>query len=62
MQATTAYEEAREKVARLINAQSGRDVVFTRNATEGINLVAHSWGNLHLRPGDEVCSACNGLL
>ena len=44
-------------MARLINARSGRDVVFTRNATEGINLVAHSWGNLHLRPGDEVCTA-----
>ncbi|KAK9840604.1 hypothetical protein WJX81_003960 [Elliptochloris bilobata] len=52
--ATTAYEEARDKVARLVNARSGREVVFTRNATEGINLVAQSWGNLHLRPGDEV--------
>ena len=53
-QATTAYEDARDKVARLINARSAREVVFTSNATAGINLVAQSWGNLHLRPGDEV--------
>jgi len=43
-------------VARLINASSAREIVFTRNATEAINLVAHSWGNAHLRPGDEVRS------
>ena len=43
-------------MARLINASSAREIVFTRNATEAINLVAHSWGNAHLRPGDEVRS------
>ncbi|KAG0468150.1 hypothetical protein HPP92_017478 [Vanilla planifolia] len=52
--ATTAYENAREKVANFINAQDQREVVFTRNATEAINLVANSWGDLNLGSGDEV--------
>ncbi|MEW5311432.1 MAG: hypothetical protein WDW38_003147 [Sanguina aurantia] len=53
-QATVAYEDARDKVARFVNARSSRDIVFTRNATEGINLVAYSWGMNNLKPGDEV--------
>lgn len=52
--ATTAYEEARDKVARFINAKSSREVVWTRNASEAINLVANTWGLAHLKPGDEV--------
>lgn len=52
--ATTAYEEARAKVARFINASSDREVVFTRNASEAINLVAQTWGMTHLKAGDEV--------
>lgn len=52
--ATTAYEDARAKVAAFINAASDREVVFTRNASEAINLVAYSWGLANLREGDEV--------
>lgn len=52
--ATAAYEEARAKVARFINAASDREIVFTRNASEAINLVANTWGTTNLRPGDEV--------
>jgi cysteine desulfurase/selenocysteine lyase len=52
--ATTAYEAAREKVARLINASSAREIVYTRNATEAVNLVANTWGAAQLREGDEV--------
>lgn len=52
--ATTAYEDARAKLAKFINAASHREVVFTRNASEAINLVAYSWGMNNLRAGDEV--------
>jgi cysteine desulfurase / selenocysteine lyase len=51
---TAEYEGAREKVARLINATSSREVVFVRGATEGLNLVAYAWGLVNLRPGDLV--------
>jgi len=52
--ATGEYEGAREKVARLINAPSAREVVFVRGATEGLNLVAYAWGLVNLGPGDLV--------
>jgi cysteine desulfurase/selenocysteine lyase len=52
--ATDAYEGAREIVRAFLNAASVREIVFTRNATEAINLVARSWGEENLRPGDEV--------
>ena len=52
--ATRAYESARTRVQKLINARESREVVFTRGCTEAINLVAHSWGRTNLRPGDEV--------
>lgn len=52
--ATDAYEGAREKVAKFVNAESSREIVFTRNASEAINLVAYAWGGLNLKPGDEV--------
>jgi cysteine desulfurase / selenocysteine lyase len=42
--ATDAYESAREKVRRFLNASSAREIIFVRGATEGINLVAQSWG------------------
>ncbi|CAI5514132.1 unnamed protein product [Closterium sp. Naga37s-1] len=55
MLATEEYEKAREKVARFINtAQGPSEIVFTRNASEAINLVAYSWGLSNLSPGDEV--------
>jgi cysteine desulfurase/selenocysteine lyase len=53
-EATAAYEQARLKVARFINAPSDKQVIFTRGTTEGINLVAHTWGRANLGPGDEV--------
>ena len=52
--ATTAYEEARSKVADFIHAPSHREVVYTRNASEAMNLVAYTWGMANLRQGDEV--------
>ncbi len=52
--ATEAYEGARDKVARFINAAAREEIVFTRNATEAINLVAYSWGLANLQPGDEI--------
>jgi cysteine desulfurase/selenocysteine lyase len=52
--ATAAYEGAREKVRAFINAASVREIVFTRNATESINLVARAWGDANLSAGDEV--------
>ena len=53
-EATAAYEEARAKAARFINAPSPECIVFTRNATEAINLVAYSWGRANLQEGDEI--------
>jgi len=52
--ATDAYENARDKVAKFINANSRREIIYTRNATEAINLVAYSWGMNHLTQGDEI--------
>src|SRR6266566_5895449 len=52
--ATAALEGAREKVRALVNAQDVREVIFVRNATEAINLVAYSWGLANLGPGDVV--------
>ena len=53
-QATAAYEGAREKVARFINARDTRECIFVRNTTEALNLVAQSWGRANLGPGDTV--------
>lgn len=52
--ATDHFEAARGKVAAFIGAASAREIVFTRNATEAINLVARTWGDANLREGDEV--------
>jgi cysteine desulfurase/selenocysteine lyase len=52
--ATAAFEAARRTVQRFLNARSEREIVFTRNATESINLVARAWGDWQLRAGDEV--------
>ncbi|MEO8435138.1 MAG: cysteine desulfurase [Pyrinomonadaceae bacterium] len=54
VKATTAYEGAREKVKRFINAQESRECIFVRGATEGINLVMHGYGRKFIGPGDEV--------
>jgi cysteine desulfurase/selenocysteine lyase len=52
--ATDAYEAARDKVRRFLNAPSAKDVIFVRGATEGINLVAQSWGRRNIAAGDEI--------
>lgn len=52
--ATDAYEGARDKVAKFINAGSRQEIIYTRNASEAINLVAYSWGMNNLQPGDEI--------
>lgn len=51
---TSEYEQARETVREFINARSSREIIYTRNATESINLVAASWGTDNLKSGDEV--------
>jgi cysteine desulfurase/selenocysteine lyase len=53
-EATHAYESSREKVAEFINAPSSEQVIFTRNTTEAINLVAFSWGRTNLKTGDRI--------
>ena len=52
--ATEGYEGAREKVRGFLNAPAAREVVFTRSATEALNLVAYAWGLDNLGPGDVV--------
>ncbi len=53
-EATAMYEEARGKVAQFIHAHGEREVIFTRNTTESINLVAYTWARANLKPGDLV--------
>jgi len=53
-EATALYEAAREKIAKFINAASARQIIYTRNTTESINLVAHSWARSNLEAGDLV--------
>ena len=53
-EATAAYDAARVKVQRFLNAASSREIVFTRSSTESINLVAHSFGRRNIGPGDEI--------
>jgi cysteine desulfurase/selenocysteine lyase len=53
-EATAMYEEARGKAARFVNAPDARQIVFTRNTTESINLVAHTWARANLKAGDLV--------
>ncbi|EDY82581.1 cysteine desulfurase, SufS subfamily [Verrucomicrobiia bacterium DG1235] len=53
-EATGAYEEARGKIARFINAADDSEIVFTRGATESVNLVAHSYLEPKIQPGDEI--------
>jgi cysteine desulfurase / selenocysteine lyase len=52
--ATAAYEGARERVRRFINARSAKEIIFVRGTTEGINLVAQAWARPRLHPGDEI--------
>jgi cysteine desulfurase / selenocysteine lyase len=52
--ATDAYESAREKVRRFLNASSSREIIFVRGATEGINLISQSWGRANVQKDDEI--------
>ena len=52
--ATDAYESAREKVRRFLNASSSREIIFVRGTTEGINMVAQSWGRRNIQKDDEI--------
>ncbi|HUC50980.1 MAG TPA: cysteine desulfurase [Xanthobacteraceae bacterium] len=53
-EATEAYEGAREKIAAFLNARRKEEIIFTRNATEAINLVAYTFGREHIKAGDEI--------
>ena len=53
-EATALYEDARRRFATFVNAASPREIVFTRNSTEAINLVAHAWGRTYLKDGDAI--------
>ncbi len=53
-EATALYEDARRRFATFVNAASPREIVFTRNSTEAINLVAHAWGRRFLKDGDAI--------
>ena len=52
--ATDAYESAREKTRRFLNASSTKEIIFVRGTTEGINLIAQSWGRRNVHEGDEI--------
>src|SRR6202040_981248 len=52
--ATSAMEKARVKIARFINARQSKQIIFTRNTTESINLVAYSWGGANIHSGDLI--------
>ena len=53
-EATAMYEGARDRIAKFINAKSSKEVIYTRNATEAINLVAYSWGRANIKQGDVI--------
>lgn len=55
-EATARHEEARKKLQKFINAKSWREIIFVRNTTEAINLVAYAWGRANINPGDEIVS------
>src|SRR3979411_1695094 len=52
--ATERYEATRDKLRRYVNAASRREIIYTRGTTEGINLVAYSWGRKNVREGDLI--------
>jgi cysteine desulfurase/selenocysteine lyase len=54
VEATDAYESARDRIARFVGARSPEEIVFVRNTTEGLNIVAVCWGRENLKPGDEI--------
>ena len=59
--ATKCYEDARKTVQHFIGAARPEEIIFTRNATESLNLIAYSYGDLVLQPGDELLGASGGV-
>ena len=57
VKATDAYENSREKVREFIGANSTKEIIFTRNASESLNLIAYSWGRANIENGDEILVA-----
>jgi cysteine desulfurase/selenocysteine lyase len=57
VEATDAYEASRERIAHFVGAQHAEEIIFVRNTTEGLNLVAVSWGRANLKPGDEILAS-----
>jgi cysteine desulfurase / selenocysteine lyase len=57
VKATEAYEEARKEIRQFINAKNTREIIFTKGATESLNLVATSFGKRYIQPGDEVITS-----
>ena len=53
-EATIAYEEAREKVSKFVGARHSEEIIFVRNATEGLNLIAMTWGRMNIKKGDKI--------
>src|SRR4249919_3726686 len=53
-EATAAFEATRDEVCHFLNASSREEIIFTRGATEGINLVAYAWGRKNIQSGDEI--------
>src|SRR3954454_21403723 len=57
VEATDAYETSRERLGRFVNASHSDEIVFVRNTTEALNLVAVCWGRANLKPGDEILAS-----
>src|SRR5512142_198088 len=55
-EATERHEQARKKIQKFINAKSWREIIYTRNTTESLNLVAYTWGRANIHAGDEIVS------
>ena len=53
-EATVEYEKTRENICKFINARYPEEIIFTRNTTESINLIAHSWGKKNIKKGNKV--------
>ena len=71
-EATAEYEKTRENIRKFINAKYAEEIIFTRNTTESINLIAHSWGKRNIKKGNKIilteyehhsniCSMANAL-
>jgi len=54
MEATDKFEEAREKISSFINSQTSQSIIWTRNASESLNIISYSWGNKNIGEGDEI--------